>query len=779
MKYGKYIILALVLAGGLFSCQRDEDIAIAVLNINSEVIEPSYTSANVECYVECNTKLDNVSIEYALTEDFADAQSAAMTEKEGKYRAKCENLLDDTTYYVRYIVSNRLSSMTYKEMSSFRTLVASIPKVYLDSVVNIWDVRADAFAHIEFDGGVPITEWGIVLYVRESNNDSLRVKVDSMGQSHINLQELVPNTSYVVCAYAINKVGVSYSDENVSITTFALPEIQTEEIEDIQLTSALLSGVLVFNGNDTATIKGFCWSEEAQPTIESNYIGIDTTENIYTYRLSNLKEETQYYVRAYAKNKIGVVYGKEKSFTTQAAVPPTVSTSPASNVGYHTACVGGNVTSDGGVDVMERGICYSITENPTIEHTKVVSGKGLGDFLINLENLTDSTTYYVRAYAINKKGVNYGEQVSFMTKGYKLATITTSTPTNISYTSTTIGGNVISDGGASVTERGVVYSTSQNPTVSDSKVSSGSGTGSFICNLTNLQPNTTYYIRAYAINKKGTNYGEQQSLTTLLCHYFSISSTKKIVFSPGNLQYHPANDEWRFAEKQYDYIGKNNENISSTYNGWLDLFGWSSSSSNFGVSTSTEDHDYVGSFVDWGTNQIGADAPNTWRTLSQDEWMYIFYHRPNAQSLFALGSINGVNGTIILPDYWTTPTGVSFVASTTQGLSWEWGTVYGYYYNSNGNNFSHNTYTSEHWSKMEQAGAVFLPASGFRRGTDVISYGYHGNYWSNTFRVIVDFNSSCLRPQEDLEHSLGWYYGLAVRLAQDFNIATSPRWAGK
>ena len=122
MKYGKYIILVLVLAGGLFSCQRDEDIALAVLNINSEVIEPSYTSANVECYVECNTKLDNVSIEYALTEDFADAQSVAMTEKEGKYRAKCENLLDDTTYYVRYIVSNRLSSMTYKEIQDIETI---------------------------------------------------------------------------------------------------------------------------------------------------------------------------------------------------------------------------------------------------------------------------------------------------------------------------------------------------------------------------------------------------------------------------------------------------------------------------------------------------------------------------------------------------------------------------------------------------------------------------------------------------------------------------------
>ena len=246
---------------------------------------------------------------------------------------------------------------------------------------------------------------------------------------------------------------------------------------------------------------------------------------------------------------------------------------------------------------------------------------------------------------------------------------------------------------------------------------------------------------------------------------FSVSADKQVTFSKGNLQYHPANNKWRFAENQTDYIGDSNSNCSSTYTGWLDLFGWSTSSTNFGVSTSEDYNDYSGSFVDWGTNTIGEDAPNTWRTLSKDEWMYIFYNRPNAQSLFAVGSVNGVNGTIILPDNWTTPDGVSFVASTTQGFYWN-GVLY---YNDNGTvNYSpHNNYTSEQWSEMEQSGAVFLSSSGNRLGT-YVHFGIYGYYWSsieeNKYSAYnVTFSFYSLGPQNSYDRALGQ----AVRLVKD------------
>ena len=197
---------------------------------------------------------------------------------------------------------------------------------------------------------------------------------------------------------------------------------------------------------------------------------------------------------------------------------------------------------------------------------------------------------------------------------------------------------------------------------------------------------------------------------------FSVEEGKQVTFSPGNLQYHPANDEWRFAENQTDYIGDANANISSTYNGWIDLFGWGTG--NNPTNSSRFDKDYK-TFVDWGTNQIGSDAPNTWRTLSDDEWRYLRKKRTNAKNLLGVAQVNGVNGLILLPDNWTCPAGVTFKS----GFHVDEGSVY---------YAAHQTFTAEQWSKLESAGAVFLPAAGYRYGSLVYKVQSSGNYWSTT-----------------------------------------------
>ena len=348
--------------------------------------------------------------------------------------------------------------------------------------------------------------------------------------------------------------------------------------------------------------------------------------------------------------------------------------------------------------------------------------------------------------------------------------VTTATVTQITESSAVAGGNVTGDGNASVTERGVCIATVTNPTTSNSKVSAGSGTGSFTCNLTNLQPNTTYYVRAYAVNSQGTAYGEEVSFTTkvevvnnpssnLRAMPFSVSESKQVCFSKGNLQYHPANDEWRFAESQLDYIGDANSNCSSTYNGWLDLFGWSTSSTNFGVSTSIDYNDYSGSFVDWGTNLIGADAPNTWRTLTYYEWSYLRYDRTNANDLVGVAQVNGVNGLILLPDNWTCPAGVTFKL----GFHSEWGVDY---------YAAYQTFTAEQWSKLEAAGAVFLPAEGYRDGSFVYNVQNGGHYWSATGydgdrAYYLDFYSDAAYMNDNYRD-----YGLSVRLVKDLQQET-------
>jgi uncharacterized protein (TIGR02145 family) len=132
----------------------------------------------------------------------------------------------------------------------------------------------------------------------------------------------------------------------------------------------------------------------------------------------------------------------------------------------------------------------------------------------NLTGLTPNTPYYIRAYATNSVGTAYGNQLTFTTLAISIPTVTTDSVTNITQTTATSGGNVTSDGGATVTVRGVCWNTSTNPTTANSHTTDGSGTGTFVSNLTGLIPNTFYYIRAYATNSIGTAYGDELTFTT-------------------------------------------------------------------------------------------------------------------------------------------------------------------------------------------------------------------------------------------------------------------------
>ena len=231
------------------------------------------------------------------------------------------------------------------------------------------------------------------------------------------------------------------------------------------------------------------------------------------------------------------------------------------------------------------------------------------------------------------------------------------------------------------------------------------------------------------------------SIPGALSGRFTINASgEKVVFSQGNLQYVGT---WQFAENQWDCFS------TSQYNDHRDLFGWGTGDAPNKVSDNNDDY---GTFTDWGTNAItnGGNTENSgWRTLTKDEWVYLFYSRENAATLFGFGSVNSMNGLIILPDNWTTPEGVSFTASTTLGLT----NLGSYYHNDKNNNYSHNTYTAEQWAVMESAGAVFLPAAAYRHWDLNIKYtDLGGFYWSSTpydsdKAYYLNFYSNDLDPQ--------------------------------
>ena len=189
------------------------------------------------------------------------------------------------------------------------------------------------------------------------------------------------------------------------------------------------------------------------------------------------------------------------------------------NLAYRDAKISTTVTSLGGNNISNHGHCWGIAPNPTITDSKSIKGilSQAGSFSSDLNDLTPNTTYYIRAYLTYQGGTIYGSQMTLSTKQTGKPTVTTKEITDITSYTATSGGEVTQDSGLTVTQRGIVWSTSQNPTTTTNlgKTTDGSGTGSYISELTGLVLNTTYYIRAYATNEKGTSYGEQKQFTTI------------------------------------------------------------------------------------------------------------------------------------------------------------------------------------------------------------------------------------------------------------------------
>lgn len=237
---------------------------------------------------------------------------------------------------------------------------------------------------------------------------------------------------------------------------------------------------------------------------------------------------------------------------------------------------------------------------------------------------------------------------------------------------------------------------------------------------------------------------------------FSVGNGKYVSFSQGNLQYIQSTKTWQFAENQWEYIGE--ENLKDgTLADKIDLFGWSSDNvaTAFGISTSMNKADYQGNFVDWGVNWICCDAPNSWRTLSKEEWDYLISRRPNAEQLRTKGSVNGMGGVILLPDNWICPTGYSIAKV-----------------NDNENlQLDVNNYSQADWSILEDGGAIILPAAGVRYENGALlvqDTNIFGGYWTCTSKDMQQSYCYNFHIQNCSYVDYSYHeYGRSVRLVHD------------
>lgn len=232
---------------------------------------------------------------------------------------------------------------------------------------------------------------------------------------------------------------------------------------------------------------------------------------------------------------------------------------------------------------------------------------------------------------------------------------------------------------------------------------------------------------------------------------FSISNTKKVYFSKGNLQYQAATKTYRFAENQYDIIGEQNAKIEESYSDFIDLFGWGTANNPTNISLINSEYT---NFSDWGNKEISNGRKNVWRTLTKEEWNFLV----NSSSRYGFAIVNNVNGLVLLPDGCQLPEALAFITgsiSNNDNLK-DYATTLG------------NKYSIEEWRIMESYGAVFLPMAGYRIQKNIFECGKSGHYWtSNTYNneesYSLFFNGNITTPSDSK------FKGFSVRLVQDIN----------
>lgn len=232
---------------------------------------------------------------------------------------------------------------------------------------------------------------------------------DESFQGKITITDLDVSSTYFIRPYATNAKGTGYGEEFSTSTEDGLPSIESLGAGSIKATSASLGGRLISNGGYEVTERGVCWDKDGTPSVEDNYKFIDGQETInYWIDVDGLSPNTKYYMRAYAKNKHGIAYGGIESFTTKDGLPSVETT----QVKYGTTILEcyGNVTKDGGFPIIRRGFCYSTHSKPTLDDKFEISTSNIvGEYSLTIDNLEEGTTYYVRAFVENEKGISYGD----------------------------------------------------------------------------------------------------------------------------------------------------------------------------------------------------------------------------------------------------------------------------------------------------------------------------------------------------------------------------------
>lgn len=483
------------------------------------------------------------------------------------------NLKSETMYSYRAYAENSVG-LTYSER--VRTFVTpqlpSMPTVITGYVLEVGSSTASVNGQIGSLGNVDkISHYGHVMATTDEptidkDKFSDLGETTQIGTFTSFFEGLDANTVYYYRAYATNDRGTAYG-ETMTLTTYkGNAVVKTTEPTGIIHNAATVGGEITDTGGHGIVEKGVCWGTSPQPNKEGNHmvatdgekskpavqsqnnknkpIGTGTlltrdkampnssmlqpnrqqqpirkaiNGGTFSCRIEGLEKQTSYYVRAYIITDDGLVYyGSDQRFTTSAEVTlPTLSEVSVTDIKPTTAQLTATVVSNGNAEIMNCGFCYGTVELPTVDNNYVEcdpNSKALGKKLTDLD---ENTTYYVRAFAVNNMGINYSPTATkFKTGAITRPQLSSVIVDNIGKTTATVSSSIVSDGNSPITECGMVWSTTANPTLTDNSGKYQLSKENFTVKLTGLPELSTIHVRAYAINAIGTAYSDDMPFQT-------------------------------------------------------------------------------------------------------------------------------------------------------------------------------------------------------------------------------------------------------------------------
>ena len=452
---------------------------------------------------------------------------------------------------------------------------------------------------------------------------------------------------YIIKLTAKDDEGLESSAEIEIIIDAIYSIVSTTEVSDINYNSAVAGGAVSDDGGAEISETGVYWDTIPSPETAGNQIPMGQGLGVFTGTLSELPHGKQIYYKAYAVNSAGISIGEEFSFMTNTI--PTVKTGTIQSVGFASALVSGEIVSDGGETITEKGIYWSTDTIADITGTRLLIEGQEAEYSTTLTDLSTSTTYYVKAFAVNAAGESLGEEVHFTTTG--TATVLTHEARSNRYTSRILSGGISDNGGNELSETGFYFGTSPDPASSGSRISVGSEMGEFTSTQIDLVPGSTYYYTAFAVNEAGESLGEIMSFELTHGEEGSITDSRdqkeygtiqigEQVWMSENLRATQLNDG-----TEIPYV---TDSTSWYSNGILPAYGWPEYDPKW---------EERGALYNYYVIETGKLCPAGWHVPSAEEWRELEYYLGMEESTILTDGFRGDNegGMLKTTTLWDSP----------------------------------------------------------------------------------------------------------------------------